>query len=57
VRCATAHCIAHNVAILSAEEAEQSCSLHFVVCGRRERGIWWCGRVLKRAQVKWGRVK
>jgi hypothetical protein len=28
-----------------------------VLCGRREREIRWCGRLMRQAQVKWGRLR
>jgi len=54
---AAEHRIAHYVDVLSLEEAEERCALHFVLCGSRKREIRWCGRLLRQAQVKWVRLR
>jgi hypothetical protein len=43
MRCAAAHGIAHNVDVLSAEEAEESDALHFVWLTKQLRSRDVCG--------------
>ena len=56
-RCAAKHGVAHYGHVFSIEKAEESGALHFVLCGGKGREIRRCGRLMRQAQVKWGRLR